>query len=77
MGVLGAQERRVAVGVGCSPGPDGLLRWAYRQAELPGATVDTLAAATVRCTEVRGRPGNRGARHQPVGPGVRHGRLAT
>jgi nucleotide-binding universal stress UspA family protein len=39
VGVLGAQERRIAVGVDCSPDSDGLLRWAYRQAELTDSTV--------------------------------------
>ena len=43
MGVLGAQERRIAVGVDCSPDCDGLLCWAYRQAEL---TDSTLVAVT-------------------------------
>ena len=43
MGVLGAKERRIAVGVDCSPDSDGLLCWAYRQAEL---TDSTLVAVT-------------------------------
>ena len=42
MGVFGVQERRTAVGVDCSDS-DGLLRWAYRQAEL---TDSTLIAVT-------------------------------
>ena len=42
MGGFGVQERRTAVGVDCSDS-DGLLRWAYRQAEL---TDSTLVAVT-------------------------------